>query len=395
MFKLKFGPFEPLSNSAFQLGFKGLKVKKGKPTDPAKFIKALLLYFSAKIRIVGKFSIDLFRVLFLFAQGAKVFVVRKLIWSQGKLGRPAANIAILFTAFLVFLTGGVFSGTPFVNSAQISPDYLASVDSVISGVTIATTSLPEGRRSESIIHEVRPGETLSSIGSLYKVTTDALKYVNSLSDEDFLKIGQKLTIPPVQGIIYKIKSGDTCDSIAKKFDVSSQAILDFNYLESCSSLPIDKEIVVPDAKIPAPPIVAPQPGGTYQQRYLDSNPKAGWCQWPTTVRIITQYFTYYHNGLDIATPWGQWPPILACAGGTVIRAGWDPYGLGLHVSIDHGNGYQTVYGHMSSIKVSVGQDVEKGQVIGIMGNTGRSTGPHVHFIIKYKGTPQNPLNYIR
>ncbi|OGC77049.1 hypothetical protein A2619_01465 [candidate division WWE3 bacterium RIFOXYD1_FULL_39_9] len=87
------------------------------------------------------------------------------------------------------------------------------------------------------------------------------------------------------------------------------------------------------------------------------------------------------------------PPIFACTGGKVVRAGWDPYGLGLHVRIDHGNGYSSIYGHMSRIDVGYGQNVGRGQVIGLMGNTGRSTGPHVHFILNFNGVAQNPLNY--
>jgi murein DD-endopeptidase MepM/ murein hydrolase activator NlpD len=88
------------------------------------------------------------------------------------------------------------------------------------------------------------------------------------------------------------------------------------------------------------------------------------------------------------------PPVFACAGGTVTRAGWDPVGLGLVVHINHGNGYETAYGHLSKIYVGYGAKVARGQSIGVMGNTGRSTGPHVHFIVKYNGVPQNPLNYV-
>jgi murein DD-endopeptidase MepM/ murein hydrolase activator NlpD len=87
------------------------------------------------------------------------------------------------------------------------------------------------------------------------------------------------------------------------------------------------------------------------------------------------------------------PPILSCMGGTVVRAGWDPWGLGLHVRIDHGIGYETVYGHMSRLDVSYGENVKRGQIIGLMGSTGRSTGPHVHYMVKYNGIAQDPLNF--
>ena len=87
------------------------------------------------------------------------------------------------------------------------------------------------------------------------------------------------------------------------------------------------------------------------------------------------------------------PPILACDSGTVTKSGWDPFGLGLNIIIDHGDGYQTVYGHLSRLDVSYGEKVGRGEQIGIMGSTGRSTGPHVHFMVKYNGAAQNPLDY--
>lgn len=401
---MKIGPFRFGSSSQrkikppFQLEFAGLKVKSGFFHNLNLFSKAVLSYLRAKVSMLGKLCIGAFKLVLVAGRSFKRFFTRKLLWSRGQLGRPIANLAILSVAFVAFLIGGVFSGNEFVNSASISPDYIKSSDDIISQVPVTTTALPEGRRTEAITHEVRPGETLSSIGRLYKISTDALKYVNSVGDNDILSVGQKLTVPPIQGVFYKVKSGDTCDSIGKQFEVASQAILDFNYIDSCSLLAVGKELVIPDAKIPAPQIAAPivpQVVAPSYSKFVDANPKSGWCIWPTSARIITQNFSFYHNGLDIATPWGTMPPIYACGNGTVTRSGWDPFGLGLHIVIDHGNGYQTVYGHMSKLNVGVGRDVDKGDVIGVMGNTGRSTGPHVHFIVKYNGVPQNPLKYVR
>jgi murein DD-endopeptidase MepM/ murein hydrolase activator NlpD len=88
------------------------------------------------------------------------------------------------------------------------------------------------------------------------------------------------------------------------------------------------------------------------------------------------------------------PPILACAGGKVVRAGWDPTGYGIMVIVDHGNGYQTLYAHLSKLRVSYGDYVKQGDQIGVMGNTGRSTGPHLHFEVRKGSTRQNPLNHV-
>ena len=112
--------------------------------------------------------------------------------------------------------------------------------------------------------------------------------------------------------------------------------------------------------------------------------------WPAQ-GIITTYFWQYHPGIDIANVEGT--PERAADAGTVVFAGWGSYGL--YVEIDHGNGFHTVYGHMSALLVHTGETVSPGQEIGLMGSTGRSTGPHLHFEIRYLGTPQNPLDFLQ
>jgi peptidase M23-like protein/SH3 domain-containing protein len=101
----------------------------------------------------------------------------------------------------------------------------------------------------------------------------------------------------------------------------------------------------------------------------------------------------YHNGVDLAAP--MYTPIGAADGGTVAFAGWCDCGLGYYVRIDHGDGFETLYGHMADVPpVSVGQAVSKGDIIGDVGSTGMSTGPHVHFIVRYLGQDVDPLGYI-
>ena len=112
--------------------------------------------------------------------------------------------------------------------------------------------------------------------------------------------------------------------------------------------------------------------------------------WPAQ-GIITTYFWQYHPGIDIANVEGT--PELAADAGTVVFAGWGSYGL--YVEIDHGNGFHTIYGHMSALLVHSGEAVSPGQEIGLKGSTGRSTGPHLHFEIRYQGIPQNPLDFLQ
>lgn len=324
----------------------------------------------------------------------KSWIVKKLIWSRGRLGRPIATAIITTAAFVVFMFGEVFNSSTLVNNQEINPDYLSSITDIIPRKSVALTTIPDIRKqSEAFTYIVESGDTLSGIGNKFKISTDALRYVNNLTATATLKVGQELVIPPVAGLIHEVKSGDTLDSIANKYNVPPQAIADFNYILDTSNLAVGTELVVPDAEVPAPVFVPTVPAFVPPTVGTDPNARSGWCIWPMPGGIVTQEFSWYHNGVDIAESW--LPPIYACGDGVVTRAGWDPFGLGLHVIIDHGNGYETVYGHMSRLDVGFGQRISQGHVIGIMGSTGRSTGPHVHFIVKYNGVPQNPFNYIR
>jgi len=388
-FQLSFEGFSPKGSTRFRKILSSLKL----------FIKALVVYFLSKL---GKFVTGFFGMFGWFVLSLdkfKAFLTAKLIWSRGRLGRPIATFFVMSASFLVFTFGEIFNSTRFVSSQELNPDYLSTTIDIIPQRNTAVTIVPESRkRSEAFAYVIQGGDTLSSIGNKFKISTDALKYVNGLTDRSILTVGKELTIPPVSGLIHTVESGDTLSSIAIKYDVASQAVADFNYILDTSSLALGTELVIPGAKVPT--VVVPAtpslPGGVPSGGYAPAPASDTFCVWPTSVRIITQYFTWYHNGVDIANPIGTAaPPLYACTGGVVIRSGWDPWGLGLLIRIDHGNGYETAYGHMSRLDVGYGERVSRGQVIGLMGSTGRSTGSHVHFMVKYNGVAQNPLNYMR
>ena len=127
---------------------------------------------------------------------------------------------------------------------------------------------------------------------------------------------------------------------------------------------------------------------------------AGMFIWPTTVRTITSPYGYryhpisgtykFHSGVDIGASYGS--PVYAAAAGTATVS-YDAGGFGNYVTINHGNGYSTLYGHMSSVAISSGSYVSQGQVIGYVGSTGASTGPHLHFNVYHNGSLTNPMSY--
>jgi len=208
-----------------------------------------------------------------------------------------------------------------------------------------------------------------------------------------------LDIPPVTGVVHTVKSGETIYSIAKKYRSDAQSIVDYPFNsftnDETFALAIGQKLVVPDGVMPQ---AKPWSPTSSLARVL--TPDAGavsatgsWI-WPAAGRI-TQPFRPWHKAIDIANRSGG--SILAADSGVVIVAGWpDNYGYGNRVMIDHGNGYRTLYAHMSRISVRVGQSVKRGDKLGDMGSTGRSTGTHLHFEIRSSSRGNlNPLKALR
>lgn len=260
---------------------------------------------------------------------------------------------------------------------------------------LSPTEEKNRQRDEIIFYTVEPGDTISEIAEKFGITANTILWENNLSQYSLIRPGDKLTILPVSGIQHKVAKGETLAKIAKKYEVEPETIIEFNKLASVNDIKVGEKLVIPGGKkIYAAP--------TYSLRSLvgPAAPSAarvvatGKMLWPTTCSHISQYFRWRHSGVDIACGYGK--PIYAADSGQVVKAqgGWNG-GYGIITIIDHGNGTQSLYGHQSAIYVSVGQNVSKGQVIGAMGSTGRSTGPHVHFEIRVGGVRKNPLYYIQ
>lgn len=375
-------------------------------------VKELYLFFSFVLVYLfrhlfltfPRFLIVSYELLVTFFSSLKFFLTAKLIWSRGRLFKRFTHLGIISLALVTIVSGGFLSGTPLIRRVEgfTANDYLSQSDVLKSYVT-PVTDLGDRPRNEPLEYVVASGDTVSSIGELFRVSTDAIRYANNLSDEDIIKPGQGLTIPPVEGAIYVVKRGDTLSSIATKFKVPDQSIADFNYIFDNSDLKVGQKLVVPAAEIPAipksfspPPLasrfkISPVPLTAYNERGQvgELTGATGTFGWPVDSRYLTQYFTRYHLGVDIAGGYGS--AVYAADGGVVLRAGWWLGGFGNAVKIDHGSGYTTSYAHLSRILVSVGQKINRGQLLGEIGSTGHSSGPHLHFAVQRDGRYLNPL----
>ncbi|MFQ5381842.1 MAG: peptidoglycan DD-metalloendopeptidase family protein [Dehalococcoidia bacterium] len=254
-----------------------------------------------------------------------------------------------------------------------------------------------------VLYAARPGDSASSIADKFGISLGTLLDNNpTVEDRDLIQRGQELIVPREEGILYKIAYGDTLDDIVDQFDditVSKIASYRPNGLQLDSTLRQGEYLLLVGAKRKPPPPPPPQaatPGGIAAPPAGDgrfSFPLANW------LAVSDPFGTdrgggRIHEGIDLDL-YGFWSsPIFSSCDGTVIRTEWLTYSYGYHVVVDCGDGWTTLYAHMSEIDVSAGQQVYHGTVLGISGLTGFTTGEHLHFEIRHNGAPVNPAAYL-
>ncbi|MCS7054982.1 MAG: peptidoglycan DD-metalloendopeptidase family protein [Thermoflexales bacterium] len=266
---------------------------------------------------------------------------------------------------------------------------------------VLAAARPAEARTGIITYTVKPGDNVETIAQRFGLLPTTIVWSNREIEDnpDMLRVGQVLNILPVDGILYTVEANDTLSGIAERFKAKPEDILNspLNNLGAGANLLPGMRIVVPGGVKPFVPRAVRVETGRAPARgvaYAGPAPRfiaGGSFGWPTR-GYISQGFRYYHRGIDIANGIGV--PIYASDGGYVTYAGWSEVGYGYMVQIDHGNGFSTLYAHLSQWYVDPGQPVSRGQIIGAMGSTGNSTGPHLHFEIRYNGVPQNPLVYL-
>lgn len=237
-------------------------------------------------------------------------------------------------------------------------------------------------------YKVRSGDTISGIASKFGLRNiSTLISVNDIGNVRQLAAGQKLKIPSIDGIIYTVKSGDSLNAIVSKYGVKLSELLDVNDLTS-ETLTKGQQLFIPGAALDSTTLKNAM-GDLFK---MPITAKFRWSS-PYGKRIDPiAGVSSFHTGTDMACPTGT--PILASMSGKVTTTGINRV-YGNYVIIDHGNGYQTLYAHMSKIIATKGQWVSQGTRIGLVGSTGYSTGPHLHFTVYKNGKLVDPLSVLK
>ena len=276
---------------------------------------------------------------------------------------------------------GVFGPETERAVKQFQADFNLTVDGIVGPKTFAVL----GEVQRYIEYVVKPGDTLWDLAREFQTTVEAIKARNNLRS-DRIVVGQVLKIDrsfaggEVSDLVYVVSRGDNLYNIAKQYNTTVDALISVNNIKNPNVLPVGKTLIIPGIAS----------GGTRKLQMI----------WPVTGRISSDFgrrihpirkVEDFHSGIDIAVPTGT--RVRAAADGVVTFSGWMG-GFGYTVVIDHGDGVETLYAHNSQLQVSVGTKVKQGDTIALSGNTGTSTGPHLHFSIKVDGEYVDPANWL-
>jgi murein DD-endopeptidase MepM/ murein hydrolase activator NlpD len=271
---------------------------------------------------------------------------------------------------------------------------------------------------------VQPGDTLRSIGARTGVGSETLARTNSLSSPYVIKVGQRLTV--AAGRYHLVRQGESGIAIARAYGVGWSQIVATNALEEPYVLRVGQRLAIPgstnavprsmearaaafridindiltggepaqtEAQIAATPVVRPTAALSPAATIAEPSSFSGGFIWPVSGPVIGRFGPVsegrVNDGIDIAVPVGT--PFRAASDGVIAYVGSGVAGYGGLILIRHGGGWITAYGHAAEASVTRGQAVKRGQIIGTSGETGTATRPQLHFEIRQKRTPVDPL----
>jgi murein DD-endopeptidase MepM/ murein hydrolase activator NlpD len=258
----------------------------------------------------------------------------------------------------------------------------ASLESIVS----EPESLSKSRFLFYDFHIVQRGENIIGLAATYGLNQDTIISVNKITNSRLLQAGRVIKIPNQDGILHTVRSGDSLSSIAERYNADREAIKTANELFS-ENLIVARDLFIPGARLD-------------RARLQEIN--GDLFIWPVN-GVITSFYGWrrnpfnrnqrqFHNGIDIRGSIGT--PVRAAMAGRVSAVGFDNV-LGNYIIISHNSGYRTLYGHLNAIRTRTGAYVAQGERIGDVGNTGQSTGPHLHFTVFRNGVTVNPRPLMR
>ncbi len=345
-------------------------------------------------------------------------VARPLAWARRSLPTVAALFGLLAGSWASWMNVGAAraarrppvsqpTAAPVEPEEIALPQFVASPSAGLARLADPHTSVLRRARVEIVRYTVQPGDSVFGIADKFGLKPETVLWGNYevlQDDPHTLRPGQELNILPVDGTYYQWQAGDRLESVAASFGVPPDAITDWpgNGLN-----PENPEIrpgqwlVIPGGRRALRTWVVPAiargragvgaafgPGGCSGD-FSGGAVGTGGFVWPAPNRYLSgNDFWSGHLAIDIAA--GEGTPIRAADSGVVVFAGAAYGGYGNMVMIDHGNGWQTLYAHLSVVSVACGQSVQQGQRIGSAGSTGNSTGAHLHFETRYEGGFVNP-----
>ncbi|MBI3160006.1 MAG: M23 family metallopeptidase [Chloroflexi bacterium] len=263
-------------------------------------------------------------------------------------------------------------------------------------------------RYQAVAYTVEYGDSLFSIAQTFRIQPESLLWANEEvlgGRPDLLEPGMHLNVPPTDGVYYRWREGDTLEAVAEKFSAEAAAIIDWpgNPIADLTnpSIPPGVWVMIPGGigefqQWVFPDIASAGQGvsnellgaGACSGDFPAGN-GSGIFVWPSPIHsVVGNDYWDGHRALDIAS--GEGIGVYAADNGVVLFSGWATGGYGYMVYIDHGNGYSTLYAHLSQVSAQCGQLAAKGQVIGTGGSTGNSSGPHLHFEVRFQGGFLNP-----
>lgn len=359
-----------------------------------KDLAAFLIFLRKYVRVRGYHRFAQFETV-------KDWLVDLLYKKRGRYARPFLHFGTVGLIFMVITFGPlILNNQEDQELDEQSSAFLAGANAMSTDFyTTQADEVRQYRGGEIIAHSVQDGETLSSIAERYGLDISTILWENDLTAKSTLKPGQELRILPVDGVRHKVSKGETIFTIAKKYgldDSQAQVIVDYPFNEFLNDetfeLAIGQQLMVPQGVIQQAAVVPTRQAQVVFTPDAGAVTATGSFVWPAAGRV-TQGYSFYHRAIDIANRSGG--SIVAADSGVVTVAGWvDNSGYGRRVMIDHGNGFVTLYAHLNATSVQVGQRVNRGDFIGQMGSTGRSTGTHLHFEIRQGSVLNNPMSFL-